>query len=267
MIHVLLAALLPSLQTDADVRARFQTLHVKNDREGCAALWREKPSLALPTIERDLDEALELREKAKEPDVAAIRALEERAGWGARIAREALGAPLIADLAFARAGWTERDRKLFRDERAIHARALAWIEKGENRNGLEAAQETVTRALALGDWHGAAMGYETSAIAHQALSAIDDAIVAWSQARVIYRELALANNEYVCLRNVLDMCYAADRTSRGREAADQAIVLARARGDRTAEAEFLVRRAGFEEKLGLRTEAEATRKAAQALKK
>jgi len=262
---LLLAAFL--LQSSGDVPARFQALHEKQDRDGCAALWRERPALALATLEADLDRAAALHESEKGAGGAAIRALEQRALWGAAIARDALGAPLIADLVAARVGWSEKERGYARDQRAIQDRARSQLEKADNKFGQESAHEAVSRALALGDWHAAATAYETCAIAYQALSNFDDALLAWSQARRLYRELRLADREIACLRGALDMCFATDRAERGREIADQAAAAARALGDRKGTAEFLGRRAGFEAKLGLASQAEATRKEAQALEK
>src|SRR5262252_5455781 len=108
-----LLLVLSTLQADGGLREKFQALHAKSDVQGCAALWKSEPSLALPTIEKDLDDALALRASGKEADVKAAAALEARALWGARIARDALDAPMIADLAAARAGWSERDRGFF----------------------------------------------------------------------------------------------------------------------------------------------------------
>lgn len=265
MISLLLVALIPSLPVEGDLSARLRELHELGDRDGCAALLLEQPLDAIPVIEGWLDRALALRESGRAEDIEPARANEELAVWSARIARDVLAAPLLADLAAARAGWTEADRRLFREARAVHARALGWIEKGENRFGLEAGLETSTRALALGDWRGAAMGYQTAAIAHQALSSFDDALVAWSQARMTYRDLGASDEELACQRAVVDMCYATDRFARGREAADQAVSLAAHLGHKKAQAELLGRRAGFEEKLGLREEALATRAQAKAL--
>ncbi|HEV8113037.1 MAG TPA: hypothetical protein VGR31_09700 [Planctomycetota bacterium] len=267
MTPLLLALLLLHPGQDAAVSTRFRALFDKNDREGCAALWREKPALALATIEEQLDLATGLRAKVKGGDTTEIVAHERRASWGAAIARDALDAPLIADLAAARIGWTERERGFSNDQHAIHERAKAFLEKGENRQGLEAAQEAAVRALELGDWHAAAIAYETWATGEQALSSFDDALVAWNQARVLYRELRLADREIVCLRGALDVCFASERASRGREIASQAAVAAKAMGDRKSAAEFLGRRAGFEEKLGLAVEAAASRKEAKDLEK
>jgi hypothetical protein len=249
------------------VRERFLALHAKTDVQGCAALWTSEPSLALPTIEKDLDEALELRTSGKEADLKAAAALEARALWGARIARDALDAPMIADLAAARAGWNDRDRGFFADARKVHARALEWLEKNESRFGLEAAQEAANRSLGIGDWHGAAKAYETCAIAHQGASNFEDSLVAWETARWIDRGLRLRDRELACLRGALDVCGAADRHLRGREIADQAVLLARMAGDKKSEADFLDRRARFEKKLGLAAEEEATRKEISALGK
>ena len=258
-LHLLLPVLL-ALQSDGGIRERFQALHAKSDAPGCAALWKEKPALALATIEKDLDEALALRAGGKTEDSKAAAALEARALWGARVAREALDAPMIGEIAASRAGWTERDRGFFADAKKVHAKALEWFDKGESKFALEAAQEAVNRYLALGDGHGAARAYETCAIAHQGTSNFEDALVAWSQARAIDRALRLDDRELACLRGALDMCGAADRHQRGRELADEAVALARRLGDRKSEADFLDRRARFEEKLGLAAEAQATRR-------
>jgi len=162
-----LLLVLSALQADGGIREKFQALHGKSDVQGCTVLWKAEPSLALPTIEKDLDEALALRTSGKDEDVKSAAALESRALWGARIARDALDAPMIADLAAARAGWGERERGFFADAKRVHARALEWLDKRESRFGLEAAQEAANRSLGIGDWHGAAKAYETCAIAHQ----------------------------------------------------------------------------------------------------
>jgi hypothetical protein len=260
--HLLLASLI-AFQVDPSVRARFQALHEKGDREGCAALWKEKPAFAVLTIEQDLDEALAKRTAAKDADPARAAKLESRALWGARIAGEALAAPLIADLAAARVDWKEKDRGFYRDERAILDRAQSSLEKSDDKHAQEAAQEAISRSLALGDWHGAATAYETCAIAHQGLSGFDDALLAWNQARRLYRELRLVDREIACLRAALDMCFTAERNARGCEIADQGVAAARAIGDRKAESDFLERRAGFEARLGLAAQAEASRKEAK----
>ena len=265
LLHLLLV--LSALQADGGIREKFQALHAKADSKGCAALWQADPSLALPTIEKDLDEANALRTSGKEADAKAAAALESRALWGARIARDALDAPMIADLAAARAGWGERERGFFADAKRVQARALEWLDKSESRFGLEAAQEAANRSLGLGDWHGAAKAYETCAIAHQGTSNFDDSLVAWETARWIDRGLALRDRELACLRGALDVCGAADRDVRGREVADQAVALARRIGDRRSEADFLDRRARFEKKLGLAAEEAATRKEIAALGK
>jgi hypothetical protein len=258
----LLLSFLPGLflfQADAGIREKFLELHAKADAKGCAALWTEKPALALPTLEKDLDEALALRLSEK-ADAKVADALEARALWGARIAREALAAPMIADLAASRAGWTERDRRFHGEAKSVQERAQQWLEKGESKFALEAAQEAVNRSLGIGDWHGAARAYETCALAHQGTSNFEDALVAWEMARWIDRGLRLDDRELACVRGALDMCGAADRHARGREIADEGVALARRLGDKKSEADFLDRRARFEEKLGLAAEAQATRK-------
>lgn len=265
MISLLLVALMDPSAAQGDFSSTVRAFHQKGDRDGCATLFRAHPLEALPTIESWLDRALSLRESGRAEDVEPARAEEQLAVWSARIARDALGAPLLADLAAARSGWRESDRRLHREARAVHAKALGAIEKGENRVGLEAGLESTTRSLALGDWRGAAMGYQTAAIAHQALSSFDDALIAWNQARLVYRELGARDEELACQRAVVDMCFATERLERGREVADQAASLAQLLGNKKAQSELLERRAGFEEKLGLREEARATRAEGKAL--
>jgi hypothetical protein len=260
MIPLLLVALM-----QGDLSGKVRAFHEKGDRDGCAAVLLEHRLEALPTIESWLDRALALRESGRAEDAEPARAEERLALWTARIARDALGAPLLADLAAARAGWSPSDRRLHREARAVHAKALGAIEKGEGSLGLEAALESTTRALALGDWSGAVEGYRTAAIAHQALSSTDDALVAWSQARIVYRGLGAADEELACQRAVVDACSAAGRLERGRDAADQAASLAATLGNKKTRVEMLERRAGFEEKLGLREEARATRAEAVAI--
>lgn len=216
-------------------------------------------------IEPDPAERAGVQEGGKEADPKAAAELEARARWGAGIARESLDAPMIAELAASRAGWSERDRGHFADAKRVQAKALEWLDKGESRFGLEAAQEAVNRYLALGDWHGAARAYETCAVAHQGTSNFEDALVAWSQARTLDRGLRLEDRELACLRGALDMCGAAERHVRGRALADEALALAKKLGDKKAQADFLDRRARFEEKLGLAAEAQATRKELEAL--
>ena len=239
----------------------------RDDAKGCAALWSEKPALALPTIEKDLDGAFAIRAglAGKDADPKAASTLEARALWGARVAAETLGAPMIAELAASRVGWTERDRGFFGDAKRVHAKALEFLDKGQSKFGLEAAQEAVDRSLGLGDWHAAARAYETCAIAHQVTSNFEDALVAWGTARWIHRGLRLDDRELACLRGALDMCGAADRHARGRELADDGVRIARKASDRKSLADFLDRRARFEEKLGLASEAEATRREIAAL--
>jgi hypothetical protein len=260
MISLLLVVLM-----QGDLSGKIRAFHQKGDRDGCASLLLEHRLEALPTIEGWLDRAFALRESGRAEDAEPARAEEQLALWTARIARDALGAPLLADMAAARVGWSPSDRRLHREARAVHAKALGAIEKEESRLGLEAGLESTTRSLALGDWRGAAAGYQTAAIAHQALSSFDDALIAWSQARLVYHGLGARDEELACQRAVVDMCFATDRHERGREAADQAVSLAASLGNKKAGVEFLERRAGFEEKLGLGKEARATRAEAKAL--
>ena len=249
-----------------DVRARFEALYEKRDRAGCVALWREDTSRALPAIDQDLEGSLKLFESSKEPDAGKIRALQSRARWGADAAEEALGHPMIADYAACFVGWKDGEKRLFREEQAIYRRAMGSIEKGGGKLAAEVAEETITRALALGDWWGAAMGTEAAALSHQGQGALDDALADWGRARVLYRDLGLADREEAALRAMIDLCYATDRPSRGRTAVEQALATARRRGDRAAQADLLLRRAGFEEKLGDAAAAQASRREAEAFK-
>lgn len=250
----------------SEIKAKFEELYTKKDRAGCLALWKENPEFVLPTIDADLEGSLRVYEGGGEPDMKKIDALHKRALWGAEIAVEATGHPILLDYASSFVGWNKDQRSLFRAGQAVYKKSVDAAAKGDHKMALEAGRECVDRASALGDWWGAAMGYEATGQAQQALSDFDNALVAFSRARILNHDLGLTSDEYTNLRSMIDMCYAVERWQRGLAALNQALETARKAGNKEALVEFLQRRATFEEKLGDKAAAEASRKEASGLK-
>jgi tetratricopeptide (TPR) repeat protein len=250
----------------AEIRAKFEELFTKDDRAGCLALWKENPGYVLPTIDADLEGSLRVYETAVEPDMKEIGRMHKRALWGAEIAAEASGHPIILDYAASFVGWDKEQRSLFRAGQAVYKKSVDAAAKGNHQMALEAGRECVDRASNLGDWWGAAMGYEALGTAMQALSDFENALVAYSRARILNHDLGLASDEYTNLRSMIDMCYTLERWSRGLEALNQALATARKMDSKEAVVEFLKRRAVFQEKLGDKAGADASRKEADGVK-
>jgi tetratricopeptide (TPR) repeat protein len=250
----------------AEIKTKFEELHAKNDRAGCLALWKENPDRVLQTIDADLEGSMRVFESSNEPDLKKIDALHKRALWGAEIAVEATGHPIFLDYASSFVGWNKEQRAQFRAGQAVYKKAVEAASKGDHKVALEAGRECVDRASALGDWWGAAMGYDAVGNALQSLTDFDNALVAFSRARVLNHDLGLAGDEYSNLRSMIDMCYTLERWSRGNACASQALVTARRLGDKDAIVELLKRRASFEDRLGDKAAAEATKKEAESAK-
>jgi tetratricopeptide (TPR) repeat protein len=250
----------------ADVKSKFEELHQKDDRAGCLALWKEHPEYVLRAIDADLEGSMRVYESSNEPDMAKIQALHKRALWGAEIAVEATGHPIILDYASSFVGWNKDQRSLFRAGQAVYKKAVDAAQKGDHKTALEAGRECVDRASALGDWWGAAMGYEASGDALQSTSDFDNALVAFSRARILNHDLGLVSSEYSNLRSMIDVCNVLDRWQRGLAAVDEALDMARKADNKDGLIELLQRRASFQEKLGDKTAAEASRAEAKSLR-
>lgn len=227
-VAVTLAA--PTAQSGKEVRTKFVELAGKKDHDGLLALWRANPGAVLPTIDADLEGSLRVREKAKdkEPDMAKIGEMHERALWGARIAFEASGDPMIFDYTSAFVGWDEAQRKQFREGQAASGRAGQALEKGDNAGGLAAGEECLQKAMALGDWWGSGMGYDAICAAQRALGKEAAALEAASHAAAIYHSLGLAGDELSATVTVAELCKSLGRPARARVACERAITVAKA---------------------------------------
>jgi tetratricopeptide (TPR) repeat protein len=253
---VVLAASVPLAQGGAkhklaDVKPKFEELAAKDDRSACLELWKENPELVLRTIDADLEGSLKVIESSKEPDMKKVAAMHARATWGAQIATEATGNPIVLDYAASFVGWNKEQQSLFRAGQAVYKRAMDAYQKGDFKTALEAGRETVDRASALGDWWGTAMGYEATGLALQSSGDFENALVAYGHARVLNHDLGLTSSEYSNLRAMIDMCYATERWTRGLQALNQALDMVRKTGNKEAETEFVERRAKFEAKGGV----------------
>jgi hypothetical protein len=259
MLHVILAACLlfvpaPASAPTADlkeIKAQFEALHQKDDRAGCVALWKANPSAVLPVIDQDLEGSLKLWERSKEkPDTAKIATMHTRALWGARAAAEATGHPILVEYASSFVGWNDAQKASFRGGQKAFGAAMKALQGKDAKAALESARECSSKALPLGDWWGAAMGWDAEGNAQRALGAGEAALAAFTQARIAYHDLGLAGDEYQALTAIVELCQELGRPARGCDAADQAIALAKSLGDKDGEAALAKKRADLEAKLG-----------------
>jgi tetratricopeptide (TPR) repeat protein len=229
-----LAAPLPT-QSPKEVRAQFVDLAAKKDHDACLALWKSSPGAVLPTIDADLEGSLKVREKSAEPDMKAIATMHARALWGAQIAFEASGDPMILDYASAFVGWEEPQRKRFREGQAAFRTAMNALKPGDAKTTLASGQQCLECASPLGDWWGTAMGYDAIAAAQKAMGDYEKALEAASRARAIYHSLGLEGDEYSAATAVSDLCMHLKRAARGKAACQIALALAKKLGDADGE--------------------------------
>jgi hypothetical protein len=240
-----------------EVALRYRELHAAGDAAGLGELWKVNVGLVLPTIDADLEGSLALWESSPEaPPEAEILALQARALFGAAAATRALDEPIFLDYASSFVGWHDDQKHAFRAGQQVYARAVQEFEDENFEVAVEAGRETVERALALGDWWGAAMGYGAQADAQRALGWFEDALVAYSLARQINRALGLQHSEYKNLQGMLAVARALERPLRAHAAAEAVLAYARAFGDAAAILSTLETKAALERALG-RTEAAA----------
>lgn len=250
LLATLLVTLLPSttsapLAPDKDVRAQFVELAKKVDHDAVLALWRAHPGDVLGTIDADLEGSLKVREKA-EPDLEKVAALHARALWGAEIAFEASGHPLILDYASAFVGWDEAQRKRFREGQAAFRRSTKALQDKDAQAALAAGMECLERSGPLGDWWGSAMGCDAIAAAQKALGAHEKALESAAFARTIYHDLGLEADEYSALNTMIELCTTLARPARGKATCDRALELAHKLGDADGERRLTAARAAFE---------------------
>lgn len=224
------AAPVPFIQGGKEVRAKFVEFAGKKDHDGLLALWRANPGAVLGTIDADLEGSLKVREKAKdkEPDMAKIAEMHARALWGARIAFEASGDPMILDYASSFVGWNAAQRKQFREGQAASGRAGQALGKKDGAAALAAGTECLEKAMTLGDWWGSAMGLDGICAAQRVLGQNEKALEAAAQAAAIYHSLGLAGDELGASMAMAELCQTLDRPARAQVACDRALALAKA---------------------------------------
>ncbi len=233
------APLAHSQQQAPTVRERFVALHAKADAEGCKALWKESPHEILYTIDEDLEAALATWEKSPEkPDAAAIASLHARALWGARLASEALYAPIFVDYASAFASQNDAQKKQFRAGQKSHGEARAAIKAGDWEKAQAKARECVGHAAPLGDWWGHAMGLSALGTACSGGGKLADAIAPLGEAALIYRNLRLPGDEYVALRRLATVLAETGAKPRAKVVVERALELAQVLGDDKGRAEL-----------------------------
>lgn len=224
----LLLALAPEpVAEPKEVRKQFIELAAAKDRAGCVALWRAHPGLVLSTIDADLEGSLKVREKSAEPDLKKIAELHERALWGAEIAFEASGHPILRDYASSFVGWNAAEQKSFRAGQAAFGKAMKSLDAKDGASALAAGTECLQLAAPLGDWWGSAMGYQAIAAAHKVLGNHEKALEAAAFARLLYHDLGLASDEYEVLGTMIEACRALGRMPRARASIDRALDLAK----------------------------------------
>jgi hypothetical protein len=244
----LLLALAPEpVAEPKEVRKQFIQFAAAKDHDGCLALWKANPALVLPTIDADLEGSLKVRETSKEPDLKKIEELHARALWGAEIAVEATGHPILFDYASSFVGWNESERKSFRAGQKAYKTAMDALAEKDVEAALGAAMECLKLTGPLGDWWGSAMGCSAIAAAQQELKNHEKALESAAFARIIYHDLGLAGDEYQILGLMIDECRALRRWPRARASIDRAIELATALKDD----------AGLQKYKSLRTELES----------
>ncbi len=187
------------------VRARFVVAHAAGNAETVRELWRENEDLVLVTVDADLEAGLAAWEAAREdPPVAGIEELFARARWGAELGSEVTGRPIFAEYAAAFSGWNDAQREAFRAGQAAHREARRMLKDEDHEGALAAARACRDRALPLGDWWGAAMGYAAEGEALRHLGRRAEATAALAQARLIYHDLALRGSELRCLEALVE---------------------------------------------------------------
>ncbi len=232
----------PAAQAPApgqEVRKQFMDLATKKDHDACLALWKANPDAVLQTIDADLEGSLKARERSTDPNMVAILDMHARALWGAQIAFEATGDPLILDYASAFVGWNDEQRKSFRAGQAAYRSATTALKQKDAKAALVAGQQCLDLASLLGDWWGTAMGYDAIAASQKSLGALDKALEAAAHARAIYHGLGLEGDEYSAATEIADLCVTLKRIARGKAACKIGLALAKKLGDADGEKSLL----------------------------
>ncbi|MFM7299253.1 MAG: hypothetical protein ACKO4Q_18760 [Planctomycetota bacterium] len=227
------------VQQAPSVRERFVALHAKEDAEGCKTLWKENQQEILYAIDEDLEAALATWEKSPEkPDAATIASLHARALWGARLASEALAAPIYLDYASAFASQSDAQKKQFRAGQKAHGEARAASKAGDWEKAISKSRECVGHAAPLGDWWGHAMGLSALGTACSGGGKLADAVGPLGEAALIYRNLRLPGDEYVALRRLATVLVETGAKPRAKTVVERALELAKLLGDEKGAADL-----------------------------
>lgn len=237
--HPITIAAVPPTQDPAaeapDLTTLYQGFFANEDFDGLVELWKKNKSRALGTIDRDLEGSLALWESVQagaEEEVPvpaeakdAIKALHERALFGARAASAAFDRPIFLDYASSFVGWTTAQKRAFREGQAAFGDAVAGLRGDEPTAALEGAQRCYDLALPLGDWWGAAMGLGAKGRALLALDRSEEALSALSQARLLNHDLGLEQAEARNLTDMLDALEALERWPRALAVCDDLMAM------------------------------------------
>lgn len=257
----------PALQDRREaVTAKYHALFEAQDAAGMRELWSENEGLALQTIDADLEGSLSKWEGAKDaPPTEEIEALHARALFGARCASEALSRPIFLDYASSFVGWNDEQKLDFRAGQSVYGRAMQELRDENHEVALEAARETVLRALPLGDWWGTAMGHGAEGMALQAMGELEDALCAYSRARLLNADLGLQFSEYRNLQGMLSCLRSLERWQRALVTSEAVVAYAKAFGDADGLRAGLTAQAEVAAKLGLAERAAAAKAELEAL--
>jgi hypothetical protein len=252
----------PSPQnTREQVTAQYHKLAAAKDAPALAKLWKDNVGLVLQTIDADLEGSLALWENAPEAAPATeIKALQQRALFGAQVASEALGQPIFLDYTSSFVDWDASQKHAFRNGQQLYGRAMKDIKAEDFEHAYDAARETVERASALGDWWGTAMGYGAQGAAAQAMGNFEDGLLGFSMARQINNSLGLRSSEYRNLSGMLTCAVAMERRQRALSTAKDLAKMAEAFGDMATLKKTLHTQAELESQLGMKSASAATTK-------
>ncbi|MEO0652632.1 MAG: hypothetical protein AAFZ65_18310 [Planctomycetota bacterium] len=227
------AAVVTPLQEEAqDPRSRYAQAASARDAQALRALFTEQPGLILFLFDGDLEGSLSVWEDAAgEPDpeaLARIAELHGRALFAARMATEVTGRPIFVDYATSFVGWNDEQKRSFRGGQKAFGQAREALQGQNFERALAHAVECRERAMPLGDWWGSAMGLDAEANALAALDRMDEALMAASQARLLWNQLGLAGNEIRSLLLMADASETLERPHRAHASVVAALALMKA---------------------------------------
>lgn len=221
-----------------DVGAAYRSAHAAGDRTALAEVWKAHPDRILGAFDADLEGGLAAWEKGEEGHGAKTAELFARALWGAQVASEATGRRIFADYAGSFVSWDDEQRKSFRaGQRAFGASRKAQG-SGDWEEALKQGKDCRVRAMALGDWWGAAMGYMGEGLSLHGLGRHAEAAAALGLARLINRDLGLVGSELAASVQLAKCLIEMGAGARATAAVDGALALARRLGKKQAVAEL-----------------------------